>query len=308
MTTEIIPAGDFSLRASTRFLEGFTPARYRGGDRAETRMRVAFPVEGSWQTAGAVVTQTSAGRVRVDVEGAAPPGLREQVARILSLDVDGSGFGEVLRRDAVVDGLAEAYQGLRPVCFYSPYEAACWAVIGHRIRITTAAVLKERIAAGYGERRTVDGVELDAFPAPQRLLDVAGDLALPAVKRGRLRGIARAALAGDLDAAYLRSLDPATALAQLQRIDGIGPFSAELILVRGAGAPDVFPTKERRLHESMADLYELSRPTLAELAAVAGRWSPYRSWVSVLIRAHREDSTGEISRGAGTGRVSVRSR
>jgi 3-methyladenine DNA glycosylase/8-oxoguanine DNA glycosylase len=63
--------------------------------------------------------------------------------------------------------------------------------------------------------------------------------------------------------------------------------------VRGAGAPDVFPVAEPRLHDSMASLYGLADPTVDGLAAVAARWSPYRSWVSVLIRTDRE-RRGEV--------------
>ena len=48
----------------------------------------------------------------------------DQVTRILSLDVDGTGFPEVGRRDPVVGGLQARWPGLRPVGFYSPYEAA----------------------------------------------------------------------------------------------------------------------------------------------------------------------------------------
>jgi DNA-3-methyladenine glycosylase II len=53
-----------------------------------------------------------------------PEAVRDQVARILSLDVDGSGFPAVGRRDPVVGGLQARWPGLRPVGFFSPYEAA----------------------------------------------------------------------------------------------------------------------------------------------------------------------------------------
>jgi len=66
-------------------------------------------------------------------------------------------------------------------------------------------------------------------------------------------------------------------------------------VVRGAGAPDYFPTSERRLHDSMAQLYGVPDPGLAQLEHIASGWSPYRSWVSVLIRTRREDTTGEIA-------------
>lgn len=297
---EITPSGPFCLRASTRFLEGFAPARYRGGsgEPDDVRLRLVFPVEGTWQTAGVLVTQPEDdGVVCVDVVGPEPDGLRAQLARILSLDVDGSGFAAVTRRDPVVDRLARRYRGLRPVCFHSPYEAACWAVIGHRIRIVQAAAIKERIAGAHGERCTVDGVELAAFPEPSVLAKVAGELGLPEVKIHRLRGLAAAALDGRLDGARLRAMGDAAALAELKELDGIGPFSAELILVRGAGAPDFFPTSERRLHDEMMRAYHLPDTGFDRLAAIAERWSPYRSWVSVLLRTYREDTTAEISRG-----------
>jgi len=66
------------------------------------------------------------------------------VARVFSLDVDGSGFGRVAAADPVVAGLAAQFPGLRPVCFGSPYEAAAWTIIGHRIRMVQAAAIKER--------------------------------------------------------------------------------------------------------------------------------------------------------------------
>ncbi|GAB2976089.1 hypothetical protein GCM10017788_40710 [Amycolatopsis acidiphila] len=67
-----------------------------------------------------------------------------------------------------------------------------------------------------------------------------------------------------------------------------GPFSAQLILVRGAGHPDVFPDSEERLHAEMRELYALPEASPAALAEVADRWRPYRSWVALLLRTHRE--------------------
>ena len=48
-TFTLVPRGPFSLAASIRFLEGFTPASYAGP--AGNVLELAFPVEGSWETA-----------------------------------------------------------------------------------------------------------------------------------------------------------------------------------------------------------------------------------------------------------------
>ena len=121
-TFTLVPRGPFSLAASIKFLEGFTPASYGGsGDRV---LELAFPVEGSWQTVGVRVRQDSAGVTAEIVSRQAPsPGLvaevRPQVERILSLDVDGSGFPAVGERDPVVGEVQRRYPGLRPVGFWS---------------------------------------------------------------------------------------------------------------------------------------------------------------------------------------------
>ncbi|MGH3320786.1 MAG: DNA-3-methyladenine glycosylase family protein [Streptosporangiaceae bacterium] len=298
VTVSLTPRGPFSLAASTRFLEGFAPADHPGRLTADDPLPLAFPVAGDWRTVGAAVRQEPDGTVVAEVTGGADlAAVRAQLARVLSLDVDGGGFRGVANADPVVGSLVQRYPGLRPVCFYSPYEAAAWAVIGHRVRIVQAARIKSRIAERYGDRVTVAGVSMSAFPAPDALRAADPIPALPAVKVTRLHRIAEAALAGDLDGDRLRSLPVEEALEHLRLLPGIGPFSAELILIRGAGHPDVFPQHERRLHASMAEAYRLDRPALARLAEIAAGWVPYRSWVALLFRTHREETTGEIARG-----------
>src|SRR6202046_4333572 len=152
-TFTLVPPGPFSLASSTRFLEGFTPAAYSGP--RDAALELAFPVEGSWETVGVRVRQegepVAGGEpVRVGVVAPASPGselmtaVRAQVERILSLDVDGSGFPAVGERDPVVGRLQQRFPGLRPVGFWSPYEAAAWTIIGHRIRIRQGAAIKGR--------------------------------------------------------------------------------------------------------------------------------------------------------------------
>ena len=57
---------------------------------------------------------------------------------------------------------------------HSAYEAAAWALIGHRIRIVQAAKVKERMAAELGEAVDVHGDVRRAFPGPARLAGLEG--------------------------------------------------------------------------------------------------------------------------------------
>ncbi len=291
--------GPFSLAASIRFLEGFTPAAYT--EAAGQPLEMAFPVEGTWQTAGVRVREHPDG-AECEVLSPAAPGrellaaLRTQVARILSLDIDGSGFPAVGERDPVIAGLQRRYPGLRPVAFWSPYEAAAWAVIGQRIRIRQAAAIKAAMACQLGEPVSFGGHAVHAFPAPQRLADSAGASGLPGRKPEWLRSVAVAALDSRLDASRLRAMPPEQALAELRQLPGIGDFSAELILLRGAAAPDELPRHEPRLARAVALAYDLPQPPSAqELQRISGNWRPYRTWATLLLRTFLEDQTHEIA-------------
>lgn len=288
------------LSASARFLEGFVPAHYEGAGPEQLRFAfVADDLGSSEQVAGAYVYPEGE-KVVVETYGdAAPKTVRDQVRRILSLDVDGSGFPEVGRRDPVVGKLQELYPGLRPVCFYSPYEAAAWAIIGNRVRIVQAARVKARMTEELGSPVEVRGKQQRAFPGPSKLVGLDGFPGLFGRKVEYLRALARAALEGKLEAPYLRSLPTEEALVKLKELPGIGNFSAELALVRGAGAPDWLPSHEHRLGRAVAAAYGLeASPTAEELFEISEGWRPYRSWVALHLRTMLEDETGEIASGS----------
>jgi DNA-3-methyladenine glycosylase II len=298
-TFGLVPRGAFSLAASIRFLEGFTPAAYTGS--ADAVLELAFPVEGSWRTAGVRVRQDPAG-VTAEIVSPGEPGtelaaaVRAQVERILSLDVDGSGFPAVGERDPVVGEAQRRYPGLRPVGFWSPYEAGAWTIIGHRIRITQAAAIKARIAERLGEPVRFGGQVVHAFPSPQRLAELDTFPGLAGRKPEWLRSLAQAALDGQLDAARLRTMPHEEAMADLKKLPGIGDFSAGLILLRGAGDPDALPGQEPRLARAVALAYGLPGPATPEqLRQISENWRPYRTWVTVLMRTQLEDETGEIT-------------
>ncbi|WP_328644365.1 DNA-3-methyladenine glycosylase 2 family protein [Amycolatopsis sp. NBC_00348] len=287
---EIPVRGPFDLAAAAKFLTGFAPAGRPEADTEPGALRVAFPVDGAWTPVGAVLRQRSPGVVEVEVH--APEEHTEavlaQVTRMCSLDVDATGFPEAGGRDPVVSMLQGLHPGLRPVLFASPYEAACWAVLSHRIWMSQAVRLRRGLTERHGVQVDVDGARLWSFPAPGELAKLEYLPGAPVQKLHRLRAIAGAAAEGLLDAATLRAMPADDALKQLQLLPGVGRFSAELILIRGAGHPDVFPRGESRLHEIMREAYHLPDAGVAELTEIAEAWAPFRSWTSFLFRVEGE--------------------
>jgi DNA-3-methyladenine glycosylase II len=151
--------------------------------------------------------------------------------------------------------------------------------------MTQAGTVRRRLARDLGDSVDFGDRRLSAFPRPERLIELAPAPGLTMGKLENLRSLGHAAADGALDAELLRGLSHEEALAHLQRLPGIGPFSAELIMIRGVGDPDVFPSRTPRLHRAMADFYDLGpEPRLAALEAIADGWRPYRSWVAFLLR------------------------
>ena len=289
-TFSIVPRGPFSLAEAAAF--GFGQ---REAGEPDDVMRLAFCLDGYAVQVGVEVRQDGDGVVHGVVHGPAGAELgpadaeldavRGQVARVLSLDHDGTEFTRVGQRDPVIGRLQQIAPGLRPPLFYSPYEAAAWSVLSARRPARQMMAVRQRLSEAHGAVFDLAGQRLAAFPTPEALLGVTEFAGIPADKLDRLHGVADAALAGRLSAAHLLELGPDAAMAELQQIKGIGPFYSSLIVIRGTGFADVLPVAEPRALALAARLYDLEEPVTEKFAEIAEAWRPLRTWAVVLIRA-----------------------
>lgn len=292
MTTRsftITPVGGFSLAESALF--GFGQRMRPAGVGARELqfdgvLRLAFCLDGYRDQVGVELRQDEQG-VRAVVHG---PGeldaIQRQVARVLSLDHDALGFAEVGQRDPVIGMLQRAAVGLRPPLFYSPYEAAVWSVLSARRPGWQMARVRAELSESHGATFELAGEDLAALPTPSQLLAVEAFPGIDAGRMARMHGVALAAHAGQLDVGRLQALGPQEAMADVQQIRGIGPFYAELIVIRASGFADVLPSKEPMVLELVRELYHLpALPGQVQFESIAEAWRPWRTWVTVLLRA-----------------------
>lgn len=282
----LVPDGPFSLRESATF--GF-------GQRDEPdfdgTMRLGFCLDGTYAPVGAALTQDPDGAVQVEVSGSGDEPVEvdaalRQVARVLSLDVDARPFVALGDRDPVLARLLAAAPGLRPPLFHSPYEALVWMVLSARRPARAMRAVRQRLGEEHGTVLEVAGRPFAVLPSPRQLLAVEQVPGLDAEKVLRLHGVARAALDGALDVGRLRALSQEEAERELQRLHGVGPFTATLVTVRALGHPDLLPADEPVGRAAVGQLYGLAAPpTVAQLAEIAEGWRPYRTWALVLARA-----------------------
>lgn len=209
-----------------------------------------------------------------------------QVARVVSADHDGEAWAAVCAQDPVLRRVHAAAPGFRPSNFYSPYEAAVWATLSARRSRAQGIGLRRRLSEVHGAVFDLAGRPEAAVPLPAQLLALDSVPGLPADRIPRLHAIAHAAQDGLLDVGRLTAMTTEEAMAEVQRLPGIGPFYSALIVVRACGLADAMTAQPDHTIEAVQRLYGLDHaPGEAELAAIAESWRPFRTWAAVALRA-----------------------
>jgi DNA-3-methyladenine glycosylase II len=256
-------------------------------------MRLAFCLDRQEQQVGVEVRQTG-DHLDLVVHGDGDlDAITAQVARVVSADADGVAWDAVCAADPVLARVHAIAPGFRPSNFYSPYEAAVWAVISARRARPQGIALRRKIAEAYGRGFELAGQTEWALPTPSTILTITSFPGLPADRIPRLHAIANAAHDGLLDVDRLRAMEPADAMLEVQRLPGIGPFYSALIVIRALGLTDVLSVQEDHTRELVREKYGFDHtPSDAELERVAEAWRPFRTWAAVTLRALSGRSEG----------------
>jgi DNA-3-methyladenine glycosylase II len=287
-TIQLDIVGPFDLREVA--MMGFGHRDERSFDGV---MRMAFCLDGDYERQVGVEAKQLGSRLEVLMQPAGDPlsgaevgALGKQVARVISLDHDGEAFHQLCLADPVLAKVHARAPGFRPALFYSPYEAALWSIISARRARTQGITLRARMSEMYGAGFDLSGIRTLCVPTPSAVLEMESVPGLPADRLPRLHAVAEAAQRGELDAERLRSMPPEDAQAELQRMPGIGPFYSSLIVIRACGHADAPSLGEPRSRAAIQAAYGVDHELSdAELLALAETWRPFRTWVTVMMRA-----------------------
>ena len=185
-------------------------------------------------------------------------------------------YSSVLSRDRRMAALVARYGEFDPTS-QSPFQAIVRAVVCQQISTKAANTIRGRLA------QTVGTLPSDFRQADSDLLRSVG---LPGRKAAALLTAATAAHEGLFDS--LGTLPDEGALEQLTRLAGVGPWTAEMVLIFGLGRPDVWPTSDAGLCMAVRSTY--GADDRATLDAVGTRFKPFRSWAARYLWASLENA------------------
>ena len=188
--------------------------------------------------------------------------------------------------------LAEAYPGLRPGRCLGLYEALVDVVVKQRVALRVALSTSAKLVERYGARKIVGDRVFYSYPEPARLASASlgelRSLGLTRLKARALHEIAQAELENRLPSVDEAVKNPWETARELQRLYGIGPWSAELAVAMVHPLFPIGPSSDLAVKRGLSTIMgrELSS---SEVARVLNELGDYAGLVMYLAAFHYED-------------------
>jgi AraC family transcriptional regulator of adaptative response / DNA-3-methyladenine glycosylase II len=209
--------------------------------------------------------------------------------RLLDLDADPEAVTAHLSEDPALTTVVNDRPGQRLPGTVDPHELAIRVVIGQQVSLGAAATHSRRLTEVHGTPiassiAVHDGSLTHLFPTSEVLAELdPTTLAMPRSRARAVVDLARSLAQGKVD--LDPGSDPARSRHQLASIAGIGPWTCEMVALRGLGDPDAFPATDLGVTRTAACL---GLPTKAgPLTAHAETWRPWRSYAVTHLWSHR---------------------
>jgi AraC family transcriptional regulator of adaptative response / DNA-3-methyladenine glycosylase II len=203
--------------------------------------------------------------------------------RLLDLDADPVAARDLLARDRHLARLVKSVPGRRLPGCVDGAEMAVRVVLGQQVSTLAARTHGRRLVEDLGQPLVDAHGGLDrTFPTMASIAEApASTLRFPAARQRCLRAVATALADGDIDLSPGADVDAAR--AALGALPGIGPWSVEMIALRGLADPDALPLGDLGVRRG-ADILGLpaSPRSLAEHATT---WRPWRSYATQYLWA-----------------------
>lgn len=193
-----------------------------------------------------------------------------RIRRMLDLDADPIAIDEFLTADPALAALVAQSPGLRVAGSVDAHETLVRAVVGQQVSVAGARTVLGRIASSVGERLSISDPGLTClFPSMERLAVAPQDaFPMPASRAATLQRCSQATCDGSI------TLDPgadrSVIVHDLLALKGIGPWTADYVVMRGLGDPDVFLDTDLGVKHALT--------ALGLEPSAADRWRPWRSY------------------------------
>jgi DNA-3-methyladenine glycosylase II len=219
--------------------------------------------------------------------------IREEVARYVrewfDLDRDLRSFYNMAKEDPLLGPALDSFYGLRIIGIHDLFEALCWGILGQQINLSFAYTLKRRLVEKFGRSVVHDGVTYWFFPSPEDIASLSPveleSLRMTKKKAEYIIGVAGLMVQGTLTKELLVTVGShQQAEKTLVKIRGIGPWTANYVLMRCLRYPCAFPIDDVGLHNAIKQrLGRELKPDKNEILKLAVNWKGWESYATFYL-------------------------
>ncbi len=218
---------------------------------------------------------------------------RDEITRYarewFDLDNDLAPFYSMARQDVILNNVVNRLYGLRNMGIPDLFEALCWGILGQQINLAFAYTLKRRFVETFGTPVRSEDITCWLFPTPEVVAALSvSDLAalqMTSKKSEYLIGVARLIVEGKISKGMLMKADDfKEAEKMLVSIRGIGPWTANYVLMRCLRYPAAFPIDDVGLHNAIKSVLEMpQKPTVPYIRELSTGWKNWESYATFYL-------------------------
>jgi DNA-3-methyladenine glycosylase II len=223
--------------------------------------------------------------------------------RLLGLRIDLAAFYRRFARQGQLGQLTRHFRGMKPPRFVTVFESVINAIASQQVTRTQGIRLLNRLTVNYGAAVRVGDSTAHAFPRSEDLAGLCpADLRRLGFSQQKGRAmieLAKSITEGVLDLEGLAELSDEEAVKRLRGLRGVGPWTAEYVLLRGLGRTHIFPGGVVGARNNIQRWLHLANP-LDDVAArrTLDRWRPYGGLIYFHLLLDRLAEAGFLEPGS----------
>jgi len=211
------------------------------------------------------------------------------IKSLFNLDFDLEEFYEEARNDKEMAFLTRKLFGLKSPTTQFAFEALVDSIVEQQISLKVANAFERRIIKKWGDALSLEDEVYYAYPTPKSLA-AAGQQELRTVglserKAEYIRNVASLISEGKLDLETLNcSKNADDIIEELDKIKGVGIWTAELTMIRGMQRLDALPADDLGLRRTISRYYCGGKPiSSAETRNIAKNWGKWKGLAAYYL-------------------------
>ncbi|TGK10783.1 DNA-3-methyladenine glycosylase family protein [Leptospira kmetyi] len=191
------------------------------------------------------------------------------------------------KKDPITKRLIDGVGPCKLQTIGSPYQVLIKSVLGQQLSTKVALTFERRLIALAGGRK---------IPSPKQILEIPNskmrEIGVSQAKTETIKRVAEAYNDRAITDSKLRKLEDLNVLELLCSLKGVGPWTAEMVLIFALDRWDHFSINDLILRKSVEKHYGISKDNKKEIIQFLKNYSPYRTILSWYLWADVDGGEG----------------